>query len=72
MLDVTNDWGEKEQNYINGYEALVDLLMYAALVTQLDMLFGVTALCQYNSHPFRSQLTTAKSVLQYLTFTTDF
>jgi len=46
--------------------------MYAALATRPDISFAVAALCQYNSRPFTSPLTTAKIVLQYLISTANF
>jgi len=71
-LDLAEDWGEKELKDIKGYQAIVGLLMYAALATQHNISFAVAAICQYNSCPFASHLTAAKRVLQYLKSTADF
>jgi len=65
-LDLAEDRGEKELKHIKGYQAIVGSLMYAGLATRPDISFAVAALCQYNSHPFASHLTAAKTVLQYL------
>jgi hypothetical protein len=71
-LDLAEDRGEKELKDIKGYQGIVGSLMYAALATRPDISFAVAALCRYNSRPFTSHLTTAKSVLQYLKSTADF
>jgi len=46
--------------------------MYAALATRPDILYAVAAFSLYNSRPFTSHMTAAKSVLQYLKSTADF
>jgi hypothetical protein len=71
-LDLAEDQGEKELTDINGYQAIVGLLMYAAIATRPDITFAVTARCRYNSRSFTSHLTAAKRVLQYLKSTIDF
>jgi len=71
-LDLAEERGEKELRDIKGSQAIVGSLMYVALATRPDISFSVAALCQYNSHPFTSHLTTAKRVLQYLKSTADF
>jgi hypothetical protein len=73
-LDLPNDRGEKELDKysIKHYYVIVGSLMYAALVVRVDISHAVAALCQYNSRPFTSHMTAAKSVLQYLTPTADF
>jgi len=71
-LDLAEDRGEKELKDIKGYRAIVGSLMYTALATRPDISFAVAALCQYNSRPFTSHLTAAKTVLQYLKSTADF
>jgi hypothetical protein len=71
-LDLAEDRGEKELKAIEGYQAIVGSLMYAALATQPNISFAVAALCRYNSRPFFSHLTPAKRVLQYLKSTANF
>ena len=71
-LDLAEDRGEKELKDIQRYQTMIDSLMYEALATRPDISFAVTALCQYNSHPFTSHHTAAKRVLHYLKSTTDF
>jgi len=71
-LDLSEHRGEKELKDIKGYQAIVGSLMYAALATRSDISFAVAALCRFNSRPFTSHLTTARSVLQYLKSTADF
>ena len=67
-LDLAEDQGEKAlaNESIKGYQAIVGSLIYTALATRPDISFAVAALCRYNSRPFNSHLTAAKSVLQYL------
>jgi hypothetical protein len=71
-LDLAEDQGEKELEGITDYQAVVGSLIYAALATWPDISYIVTALSHYNSQPFTSHTTAAKSVLQYLKFTADF
>ena len=59
-LDLAEDRGEKELKDIEGYQAIVGSLMYAALATRPDISFAVAALCRYNSRAFTSHLTAAK------------
>jgi hypothetical protein len=44
-LYLGDDQGEEALNDIKGYQAIVSLLMYAALATQPDISFAVAALC---------------------------
>jgi len=44
-LDLAEDWREKEQKDIKGYQAIVGSLMYAALATWHVISFAVAALC---------------------------
>jgi hypothetical protein len=71
MLDLAEDWGEKELKDVKVYQAIVGLVMYTALAIRPDISFAVTALCRYNSHPFSNHLTSAKRVLQYLNSTAN-
>jgi len=71
-LDLAEDRGEKELDDITDYQAVVGLLMYAALATRPDISYVVAALSRYNLRPFTSHMTAAKRVLQYLTSTADF
>ena len=71
-LDLAEDRGEKELKDNKGYQAIVGSLMYTALATRPDISFAVAALCRYNSRPFNSHLTAAKTVLQYLKSTANF
>ena len=71
-LDLAEDRGEKELKDINGYQAIVGSLMYAALATRPDILFAVAALCRYNCCPVTSHLTAVKRGLQYHKTTADF
>jgi hypothetical protein len=71
-LDLAQDQGEKELKYIKGYQAIIELLQYAALATRPDISFAVAALSQYNSRTFTSHLTGAKRVLEYLKSTANF
>jgi hypothetical protein len=73
-LDLADDLGEKELNKesVKHYQAIVGLLMYAALATRPDISYAVAALCRYNSRPFTSHTTAAQRVLQYHKATADF
>jgi hypothetical protein len=71
-FDLAEDRGEKALDDITDYQAVVGSLKYAALATQPDISYAVAALSRYNSRPFTSHMTAAKSVLQYLKYTGDF
>jgi hypothetical protein len=70
-LVLAEDRGEKEQNAINRYHAIVGPLMYAAHATWHDISFAVAGLCLFNSHRFTSHLIAAKRVLLHLESTAN-
>ena len=63
-LDLADNRGENELDYITDYQAVVGSLMNAALATLPDISYAVAALSRYNSQPFISHLTAAKRVHQ--------
>lgn len=63
---------ELEQKDIKDCQAVVGLLMYAALATGQDISYAVAALSYYNLWPFTSHMTAAKSGIQYLKSTPNF
>jgi len=71
-LHLAEDQGEKELKHNKSYLAIVGSLMYVALATRPHSSFTAAALCQFNSCPFTSHLTTATRDLQYLESTADF
>jgi hypothetical protein len=72
QFDLSEARGGKQLDDITDYQALVGLLMYAELATWPDISYAVAALACYNSRPFTSLMTAAKSVLQYRKSTADF
>jgi len=71
-MDLAKERGVEELKHITDYQAVVGSLMYAALATQPDISYAVTAHSRDNSRPFTSHMTAAKRVLQYLESTADF
>ena len=71
-LDLTQNQGEKQLEDLTDYQAVMRSLLNTALPTRPDILYVVATLSLYNSQPFTSHITAAKSVLQYLQSTADF
>lgn len=72
QLDLAEDRGEKKLKDIKRYQAIVSLLMYAALATWLNISFAAAELLLDCSCHVTSYLSVAKRVLQYLKSTTEF
>jgi len=72
QTDLANTHCEDKLANRKEYLSMVGSLMYAALGSQLDIAFSVTALSRYNIQPFEMHATAAKRVLRYLKTTAGF
>jgi len=66
QTDLANIWCEDKLANRKEYLSMVGCLMYAALGSQPDIAFSVTALSRYNVQPLEMHTTAAKRVLRYL------
>lgn len=70
-LHLAKNRGEMGLGELTDCQAVMVSLIYAALVTRLDISYEVAAFSCYNSRPFNSHMTAVTRILQYCKFTVN-